>query len=394
MMGNIKTLRDVREVLFGLRLDTVAQASKLSSTRLAQIEDGDDPTVYELEQLASVYGIDSDRLAESPVSFKQGDGIQLLASLDEFRELGDMVRLRVMHAAAAARDLVTLQKMESPTDRVAAFRKERPRLKRDLRSDSDFREGDALATQFRTALKLGRHPIPSVTSLLAERFPSLNVLYANLGPDGPAGICFTDDARGPTIVMNVRGKNENILVRRFHLVHELCHLLVDWDGSRSLIELSGFLNESKLSRERRANAFAVRFILPQTILKTIDIENAAAEAASKLAAYGLHYAALRLYLRNEASSSLPVHPPSEFVVPVAGWADAEGLPEREPFPLAEVPLERRTLVAETAARLYSANKIRRDEFAEFLRVTPAANLERVLDFYAFNLPEDVAEAAA
>ena len=52
-------LRDLRERMFGFRLDTVAELARLNSGRLREIEAGADPSVYELETLAPSQAIRS-----------------------------------------------------------------------------------------------------------------------------------------------------------------------------------------------------------------------------------------------------------------------------------------------------------------------------------------------
>jgi len=59
------------------------------------------------------------------------------------------------------------------------------------------------------------------------------------------------------------------------------------------------------------------------------------------------------------------------------------------FPLSEVPCERRTALSRLAARAYSRGLVTRDRFARHLGVTPAIQVERVLDFFSLDVPEDV-----
>lgn len=195
-------------------------------------------------------------------------------------------------------------------------------------------------------------------------------------------------------MLNLQGKNENPCVRRFSLAHELCHLLVDWNRQQPLAVLSGYLTESALDRERRANAFAVRFLCPESVLAKVKTQSPV-EAAQALARFGLPYAAVRLYLFNEAGMNAPRVAPPEFsaIGTEAEWADNEEPNGLRNFPLA-IPPERRTLVALAAARAYSTGRIRRDEFAESLATTPDQPLERVLDFFALNPQNDAVSPIA
>jgi Zn-dependent peptidase ImmA (M78 family) len=259
-----------------------------------------------------------------------------------------------------------------------------------MKSSHPYQQGAALARELRRHLQLGHRPIPSLRDFVAEQWPSLTVLHAELGNHGPAGLSFVDAMRGPTIVLNLNGKNQNHCVRRFSLAHELCHLLVDWNGSQPIATISGYFNDSALDREQRANSFAVRFLCPPKILSGCDLDNS--EHRKKLARYGLPYAAWRLYLRNELGD-LPETTPKELLDLGTDeqWQRAEEPRGVEGFPLPQVPPERRTEIARVAARLYSLGEIPRDEFAEMLQVTPAADLEQVLNFFALDPPKaDVA----
>ncbi len=158
-----------------------------------------------------------------------------------------------------------------------------------------------------------------------------------------------------------------------------------------------YLNESHLAIEQRANAFAVRFLCPESMIKKLNpssIEDP--KVIRLLAGYGLPYQALRLYLRNEASVELPEMSSSAVVAfsTEARWVAAEDPTGLSGFPLSEVAPERRTDVARTAARLYSEGLIGRDRFADVLGVTPAADLESVLDFFALDLPKNAASVPA
>lgn len=79
-----RTLKEVRERLLRYRAETVAQLTGISLERLAAIEGSRSPTVYELEALSRVYGIESERLGEEPIKLAPGDAVAVLASLDEF----------------------------------------------------------------------------------------------------------------------------------------------------------------------------------------------------------------------------------------------------------------------------------------------------------------------
>jgi transcriptional regulator with XRE-family HTH domain len=383
----ITTLKEVRERLLGYRFEYVARQSGISRERLRAVEDENDaPTVFEAESLARLYGVEAERLAEEPVRIEHGDSIRTLALIDEFQDLDDTIRHRIVAAANAARDLVKLRRIENGKElrgnilRLSQMRDDRP----------PHRQGAEHASELREKLNLKTGPVTSMRDLISHKFPDIVLLYANLTPHGPAGITFADKIRGTVIVLNLQGKNENPCVRRFSLAHELYHVLADWNRREPLALISGYLNEQGLDRERRANAFATRFLCPPSKLKRLQRHAVYEDLAPEFYDYGLHYAALRLYLRNEASVDLPAQPPSS-MVPIGTepkWFEAEKPTGIDNFPIDEVHPERRTVIASTAAQLYSAGKISRARFAEFLGVTPVVDIERVLDFFALDPPEE------
>jgi Zn-dependent peptidase ImmA (M78 family) len=393
---SLQNLKDVRVNLLGYRRETAANLSHLSVERIESIEDrGEVPTIYEVDALSRIYGIDADRLAEEPIRLEPGDAVETLASKGEFQGFNDTTKSRIVAVANAARDLTNLRALEGNEDLRNSFKRKNAKfiLRKGCRP---FQQGKDYAVKLRQALNLGRKPIPSVRDFVAEKFQDVTVLYANLGRTGPAGLSFIDHLRGVTLALNLEGKNKNPCVRRFSLLHELCHLLLDWNRMEPLAAISGYSgspNHDSLPIEQRANAFAVRFLCPETVIKGIDknTDLSNSKLGRTLASYGLPWAALRLYLRNENDVVLP-----EIQLPelTETWTAAEEPSGIERFPLQEVPPERRTVLAKTAACLYSAGKIPRDHFAELLDVTPSKDLESVLDFFGVDVPSDGLIAAS
>lgn len=386
-------LRALREHI-GYTLAGVARHSLVSKERLLAIEEnGEQPTFFEIEELATLFGVDPEVLAEESIVLDARDAIATLASLDEFRDIGEETRARVIAAANAVKELTRLRRLlGQPVMTLAKIRRKAAGL-HDMRGQRPAEQGRDLAQRLRVKLKLGTEPVPSVRDLVRDLYPEADVFYASLGRNGPAGLSFADEARGAALVINLDGKNVNPLVRRFSLAHELCHLLVDVDGRTPLAQLSGYLSESGRAREQRANAFAVYLLCPASALRRVRADDTPAEAHARLAKYGLPYAAVRLSLRNSGSLALPPSPPLEVLSRgiEPHWYDAEEPLGVRGFPLEAVPPERRTRVAEAAAEAYSRGLLQRDAFAAALTLTPLHEVERVLDL--FGLPEPADEVA-
>lgn len=338
--------------------------------------------------LSRVYGIDAEILAEPVIRLSPGDSIETLALLDEFLDLSETIRCRIVQAANAARELVRLRERyaASPTN---SYDVGLTRLRPCDRASPPHRQGALHAQELRQRLGLGTRPITSVRDLVGTHFPSINVLYARLTEQGPAGLSFADRFRGTTIVLNLDGKNENPCVRRFSLAHELYHILQDWNRREPLALISGFLTDTALETERRANAFAMRLLCPSSKLRDVHTDN---DLVALLREYGLHYAAIRLYLEKEGGKKFPPRPPPQMLQlgVERKWEDAEEPQGLIHFPLPEVPEERRTVLAQLAAELYSSGAIRRSQFADALGVTPLADVERVPSYFGLDLPTEAA----
>lgn len=387
--GTLKNLKDVRERLLGYRPETVARIAGVPVERLEQIEtDRAVATVFELEELSRIYGIDYELLLNRPIRLGPNDVVGAFASLDEFHEIGDLQRLRIIETANAARELRSLETLlDLP---VAADVKRIPCDK----GAKEYRQGAQAAARLRKQLGLDAGPIPSVRDLVRESFPRVRVFYADLGRDGPAGVSFADAQTGPVIVLNLLGKNGNPAVRRFSLAHELGHLLMDRPRDKPLAILSGYLTDRDRGIEQRANAFAIRLLCPEAELASLPQDGL--EAAKRLIQeYGMHYSAARLYLKNQRKITLPEEIPASLV---GTWIDQSWEAAERPFgvsdfPIDRVPPERRTHLAEVAAQAYSRGKISRNRFAELLRLSPIGEVEQVLDFFALAPPEEMEDVA-
>jgi Zn-dependent peptidase ImmA (M78 family) len=221
---------------------------------------------------------------------------------------------------------------------------------------------------------------------LAEKLPAIDLLYARMGDSGPAGLTFAGQDFGPTIVLNLEGKNTNPCVRRFSLAHEVYHVLADWDRTESLAILSGYVSDVALEREQRANAFATRLLCPEADLQALATKPVPEIVQLLITKWGLHYAAAQLYIKNEINVQPPRTADPQWATGADDWSREED-PEGLAFPLASVAAERRTLIARFAAHAYSQGLIQRDRFAEYLGVPPTEDLEIVLRFFDVDLPQ-------
>lgn len=81
------------------------------------------------------------------------------------------------------------------------------------------------------------------------------------------GVCVGTAGYAPLVILNRTSPDASGMSgRRVTLAHELCHLLFDRSGLRSLARFEGGGADSDRLIEMRANAFAVEFLVPMAVL--------------------------------------------------------------------------------------------------------------------------------
>lgn len=376
------SLKGIREQLLGYRLESIPVLTGIPLRRFTEIEGGADPSVHEAESIAAAYGIDADLLFDAPGALGPQDVVAALASGDDFRHYGDVERFRIVKVTRAVRDLGQLRNLLDLPRELPPKLIERP----EANSEPPYAHGRRAAERIRAKLGPQSGPIQSMTRWVKEKLPGVDLLYANLGPGGPAGLTFMGHTFGPAIVLNLDGKNVNPCVRRFSLAHEVYHVLADWDPSEPLAILSDYVSDgTSLEREQRANGFASRFLCPETAMHSREKLPDHRLVEELITVWGLHYSAASLHAKNVLNIKLPPTPNPAWETGVDAW-DAHEKPDGESFPLSRVPRERRTRVAQLAAHAFSQGLIQRDRFAEYLEVPPTEDLERVLVFFGLDMP--------
>jgi Zn-dependent peptidase ImmA (M78 family) len=121
-----------------------------------------------------------------------------------------------------------------------------------------WEQGYELAEWLRDELGLDADEIPDIEKTLQD----LGVKVVELGLSDPSirAVSFSGAGLEPGLLVNA-SKWLKPQRRRFTLAHELCHLLVDRDKGKKLAIVSG--PWAPLDVERRANAFAAAFLMPE-----------------------------------------------------------------------------------------------------------------------------------
>jgi Zn-dependent peptidase ImmA (M78 family)/transcriptional regulator with XRE-family HTH domain len=378
MMLNLGVaIREARSAL-GLDLPTVAEAAKLDPPSLLRYESGELEIPGEVVwRLSDVLGIPFEDLDSSQALNRHLGALALRFKADR-RAIPERSRLTVARAFAAARAYVELEQIAgtpSRHDRLVSFSpKQWP-----LPSTRVWRAGRDLAQFIREHLT-GEIPVRSMIELV-ERLGIL-VLWQKL-PDYIAGYAFCDELHGPTIVLNVNGRNVNELVRRFCLAHELCHLLIDRGDFQRMSSFDTYddfytyTDDIKDPRESRANAFAIHLLAPEQ--EFISAWRERSDIRHLMTTFGASFEAIRHHLDNyelfpltERVSRVATTAPDE-------WKNAESMELWYPG-FDDIPIERRHSIAKLAFRLWKEERITTRRLREELGVT--FNDERLRELLA------------
>lgn len=395
MKTRFENLAEVRTELLGYHDATFVSAETgIALARLARLESGDEPpTIGEAHRLSAIYGIEPRLLAERPIVLQYGDGITTLALSSEFQQVPPATRARIAAAANAARELVDLEQMAGEPNRWIQLTGELGRLKPpSARITDPYLQGRHYAAELRRRLGLNG-PIASMRDLMSRHFPAITILHARLGRDCDlAGVSFADARRGPTIVLNLDGRNENPFVRRFSLAHELCHIAVDWNRMEPLAVISEHRDDVQLSIEQRANGFAIRFLCPSQSIPKPGARPARLALEHLVEHWGLHYQAAVLDLKKAGHVEQDLKGTMASHLLHGRWAEAERIEGVFDFPVDDVPLERRTRIARLAARLYLDKRLSAEAFTSRLALPrfDYTSLASVLRF--FGHAEDAIES--
>ena len=217
-------------------------------------------------------------------------------------------------------------------------------------------------------------PIGSMTQLLEVEL-GIPVVHVELPTTFAGATISTGHVRG--IVVNIRGKNSNVWIRRVTMAHELGHYL--WDPSdklRRLVvdeyhDIEGSFSRSNDAVEQRANAFAVEFLAPRDVIAALYRRIAGgAEAIKKIIqTFGIGPMPTVHHLTNH-SESVPSDLKLEWLQPSDELRGGEELGVGY-FRPDVVPVSRRGRFAILVARAEQAGLISADTAASLLACAPS-----------------------
>lgn len=182
-----------------------------------------------------------------------------------------------------------------------------------------WQRGFHLAHSLRERLGVSQTvPISSMRNLIEDQFRIPVILISYPGTFAGATI-ETNGCRG--IVVNISGIKGGALTRRTTLAHELCHIMFDAQAHLKSLhidfedDIKNYEAATNDKVERRANAFAVEFLVPRSeAADTYARSSTKAETINALMqTYGISASALRQHIANAMRVDISAieQPPSE-----------------------------------------------------------------------------------
>jgi len=299
-------LRAQRQRL-GLGVQRIASRLSLSEKEVLRAEsNARDIPIHTLERIAFVLGLDERYLAVDQGAGSDSDlGVRLRIltqpSDDDTVRLSPAAVLAFAEAASITRVQSRIQYWLGESDGSNLFE---PSGDYGDAARPAWRVGYDLAERTRDVLELGNTPINSMRELVEGRL-NIPVIQLELPTQIAGATISTGGDRG--IILNVRGQNQNVWVRRATLAHELCHLLYDPVERLQSVRVDTYheleRNPQEMFRtefvEQRANSFAISLLAPpMEVRRRVSTPILASEISGIMTYYGIGRVAARYHVEN------------------------------------------------------------------------------------------------
>ena len=367
----------------GLARQQVARYAGLDIATIEEIERSsgrDRVTVQEIERVAFKLGLDEAQIAYQGLAGDTAIGARLkeMRSDNENTRLSPTSVLTFAEAASVIRVQHRLMKsLGVRSEHRGAFE---PDGYYGSGHNPAWKVGQELSEKARRILELGHAPVKSMRKLVEETL-CIPVVQVDLAQKtiAAATISVTDgDETWRGIVLNLTGDNENPLVRRATIAHEIAHLLFDpeeylnkvrvdtYDGITSDPRHAPDVVETGQYRvEQRANAFAISFLAPIEEVRDMAPPPFAPEDVSRVVSeYGISVTAASYHVGN--ASYQREDPPTD--VPADNGEDWKGVENFavDFFPISRTPITRRGRFAALVVRASKRGLISTESAAEYL----------------------------
>jgi Zn-dependent peptidase ImmA (M78 family)/transcriptional regulator with XRE-family HTH domain len=293
------TLR-LRRIALNLTLEQVARQSNLSASLIKRAEEhGALSRIRDLEQVAQTLAL-NDKLIGVTAGAKGDErlGVRLreMAKARDSRRFSPTDVLQLAESAWVISSQASLRTMnEGPYGVLHRFYQK----SWDYNYPS-YEKGYALAKETRQRVDMDQsEPIESLKSLVEDRL-GISVVQQALSNKFAGATVDNSGVRG--VVVNEKGMNANVWVRRMTLAHELCHLLWDPDTRLDRLRVDDYetIENSTDSVEIRANAFAVAFLAPPEGVRAVMRESSShvVGLSEVMDRFGISATAAKYHIRN------------------------------------------------------------------------------------------------
>lgn len=365
-----RTFKARREAL-GLTVQEISRALNLSEDKIKTIEDPNKRNlIRDLELIAENLGLD-----ERKITFERGlKGDNYLAlRLKTLQEDAQLKPKTIISFSEAAWVIAVEDRLREWLD----FRKDVALCNKFTRTDEygnasrpAYKIGYDLAYKARQILSFSQEEPIWLRKLCIDRL-AIPIIQIEL-PDYIAGATIANnESRG--IVVNIKGMNNNVWIRRATIAHELGHLLWDPDQNLERIRVDKYteLDEGWSSDrkrldyvEQRANAFAAEFLAPKEVAARIYKRSGLRAVMEQ---FGVSFFLARWQVWNglyetESFDSFSV----DDIEPTDEWRGGESY-TAEYFPINNVPTSRTGFFAGLVTLAEQKNLISKDTATQYLR---------------------------
>jgi Zn-dependent peptidase ImmA (M78 family) len=358
---------------------------RVTEERIEAIErgTGKPPTRAEVESLSRLYGIPWEELASPDFRL---DKIKVLFLLQD-QHPSTEAKLAVGRIAHVARSYRSLEQALGRPDRYVKLLHDWVPDSRYGDKGQEYKQGIRLSRKVRERLNLQSNPIKSIQEILDK--VGILLLFANL-PEAVAGIAVIDPSHGPTIAVNLAGRNENLWFLRFTLAHELCHVVFDRGNQHALARYDGYsqLDSSNQKQERRANAFAAHLLAPSAGFRAdFEQQGSLAERLRRvMERFGLHYKAATKHIpHHDLASSEDLASVTVDHRPSPEWKTLEKPRWIEDFPWEVVRAERRGSFARLVVSAWKAQFVTTSRLYELLDGDHQGDPQQLVDYFGNDL---------
>ena len=244
-------------------------------------------------------------------------------------------------------------------------------------------------------MEMEDNPVSSLREFV-EHILGIPVVQAELPILIAGATIATPDSDNKTrrgIVLNTTGNNQNPLVRRATLAHEVGHLLFDPAQKLEDVRVDSYagleVNPAQTGPvdyvEQRANAFAISFLAPvEAVRDLLDPPFSESAVAAIVSKFGISITAARFHIENAYFKNYPVPRQDTLSIDQDEWRGGENS-RIDYFPISETPILRRGRFSRLVVDAWNDNLLSVSTAANYLNCsneTLQAQAETIRSMYS------------